>query len=91
MVTEKFLLPIDRLSQLTNGQSEYSSHSHETRTKKAQCKRTFIDRHRKYYKSVACRYLTEINPNNLIKLIHLFTEIYIPSISYDYITKINSF
>ena len=38
-VTGKFQSPIGRLTQSTNRQSEFSSHSHELRTKKAQCKR----------------------------------------------------
>ena len=40
-VTGKFQLLIGRLSQLTNGKLEFSSHSYESRTKKYQCKRTF--------------------------------------------------
>ena len=40
-VTGKLELPIDRLSQSTNMQSETLGHSHESRTKKSSCKRTF--------------------------------------------------
>ena len=37
-VTGKFRSPSGRLTQSTNRQSEFSSRSHESRTKKAQCK-----------------------------------------------------
>ena len=42
-VTGKFRLPIavDCLSQFTNRQSEFSSHSHESSAEKSQCKQTF--------------------------------------------------
>ena len=40
-VTGKIRLPIGRLSSATNRLSEFSSHSHESRTKKSQYKHTF--------------------------------------------------
>ena len=39
-VTGKFRSPIGRLTQSTNSQSEFSSHSYESRAEKAQYKRT---------------------------------------------------
>ena len=41
-VTGKFQFSTGRLAQSTNRQSEFSSHSHESPTKKSQCKRTFM-------------------------------------------------
>ena len=42
-VTGKFGLPIGRPRQLTNRQSEFSSHSTESRTKNVQCKRALMN------------------------------------------------
>ena len=41
-VTGNFQSPISRLTQSTNGQLEFSRRSHESRTKKSQCKRPYI-------------------------------------------------
>jgi len=61
--TGKFRLPIDRLSQLTNMQSEFSSHRHKSLAKKCRCERTLIsERNKINYLIMFCVF----NSNNVV-------------------------
>ena len=49
LITGKFLLSIGRLFQSTNRQSEFSRHSHESRTKKTECERALLSTGENYF------------------------------------------